>query len=152
MSHIHVKFKKLSRAALPPVKADSGSAGWDLHVANMQPIRKEGNFYTRIIETGLATEFPDQWVMCIVPRSGSGFNHQVKIANSMAVIDSSFRGETKIKLVTPTESGKQWLEELRTGDRFAQALFLPVPAVSWEEADELSGSDRGDGAFGSSGK
>lgn len=38
------------------------------------------------------------------------------------------------------------------GDRIAQIIIMPYPEVEFEEADELSDSDRGDGGFGSTGK
>jgi len=42
--------------------------------------------------------------------------------------------------------------EYQIGDRFAQLIIMPYPEVEFEEADELSDSDRGSGGYGSSGK
>lgn len=38
------------------------------------------------------------------------------------------------------------------GERFAQLLILPVPEVTFEEAFELSDSERGEGGYGSTGE
>lgn len=38
------------------------------------------------------------------------------------------------------------------GDRFAQMIVIPYPEVEFEEADELTDTDRGAGGYGSSGK
>lgn len=38
----------------------------------------------------------------------------------------------------------------KVGDRIAQIIIMPYPDIEFEEADELSETDRGDGGFGSS--
>ena len=38
------------------------------------------------------------------------------------------------------------------GERFAQLIIMPIPDIEWEEAEELSDSERGMGGYGSSGK
>lgn len=38
------------------------------------------------------------------------------------------------------------------GERVAQLIILPLPAVEFEEAKQLSDSDRGEGGYGSTGK
>jgi len=42
--------------------------------------------------------------------------------------------------------------EYKQGDRIAQAMLIPVPVVWFEEVDDVEGTERGDGGFGSSGK
>ena len=37
-------------------------------------------------------------------------------------------------------------------DRIAQFIIIPYPQIEFEEVNELSDSDRGDGGFGSTGK
>lgn len=38
------------------------------------------------------------------------------------------------------------------GDRIAQIMILPYPEIKFEEVEELSDTERGDGGFGSTGK
>ena len=38
------------------------------------------------------------------------------------------------------------------GDRVAQLIIMPYPQVEFEEVEELSDTDRGEGGFGSTGK
>ena len=37
------------------------------------------------------------------------------------------------------------------GDRIGQIIIMPYPKISFEEVDELSSTDRGEGGFGSTG-
>ena len=37
------------------------------------------------------------------------------------------------------------------GDRVGQLIIMPYPQVQFEEVEELSDSDRGEGGFGSTG-
>lgn len=37
------------------------------------------------------------------------------------------------------------------GERIAQAMIIPVEQVDFEEVDELSDTERGEGGFGSTG-
>jgi dUTP pyrophosphatase len=39
----------------------------------------------------------------------------------------------------------------KVGDRIGQIIIMPYPAVEFEEAEELSSTERGEGGFGSSG-
>ena len=38
------------------------------------------------------------------------------------------------------------------GDRFAQIIIIPYPQIEFEEAEELSETERSEGGFGSTGK
>lgn len=104
-------------------------------------------FETFVFRTGLAFEIPKGHVMLIFSRSGHGFKHDTRLANCVGVIDSDYRGEVKIKL---TYDGRN-AEELvfRSGDRIAQGMIIPAPEVSFEEAEELSDTVRGENGFGS---
>jgi dUTP pyrophosphatase len=42
--------------------------------------------------------------------------------------------------------------EYQAGDRIGQIMILPYPQVEFEEAEELSSTERGEGGFGSTGK
>ena len=40
----------------------------------------------------------------------------------------------------------------KVGDRIAQIMIIPHPQIEFEEVEELSDSERGEGGFGSTGK
>ena len=144
-TYIPVKFKKLHPDAQVPVYATPGSACFDIFSVeskNVYPGKSE------IFETGIALEVPRNHVLLIFSRSGHGFKHDVRLANTTGIIDSDFRGELKIKLKS---DGKMVLC-IDSGDRIAQGIIIPYPKVYFEEVKELSETDRGTGGFGSTGK
>jgi dUTP pyrophosphatase len=100
-----------------------------------------------VVDTGLAVEIPAGFVMLVFSRSGHGFKSGVRLANSVGVIDSDYRGEVKVKLQNDGSTNF----EVMPGDRVAQAMLLPVPVVSLEWADELSDTERGANGHGSTG-
>ena len=86
--------------------------------------------------------------MLVYSRSGHGFKHGVRLANSVGVIDSDYRGEVSIGL----RNDSPLRFDYKAGDRLAQAMILPVPMVELVEVEELSDTERGTGGFGSTGK
>lgn len=146
-----MRIKKLSPNAIIPQYATVGSACFDL-CACIDPM--DTPFYnvypqsSMIVRTGLAFEIPEGYVMLVFSRSGHGFNHGVRLANCVGVIDSDYRGEVLVKLVNDSdEDGLPF--KFKHGDRIAQAMLLPVNQVIFEEVVELSETDRGQGGFGS---
>ena len=81
------------------------------------------------------------------PRSGLALRHGVTLANAPGTIDSDYRGEVAVLLVNL--GGEPFL--LRRGDRIAQLLLGRAEPIEWEEADDLPGTTRGAGGFGSTG-
>jgi dUTP pyrophosphatase len=73
--------------------------------------------------------------------------HAITLPNAPATIDPGYRGEIKVILLN---LGRQ-AYEIHAGDRIAQMVIAKYEAVEWTE-DELSGSTRGAGGFGSSGR
>lgn len=103
------------------------------------------------------------------------FQHPVRIDADVitGIVDSGFRGEVGVILKCGTSIYKtddEWVRKLvdarsrnmqteekwdgvlviREGERIAQMAILPVPDVQFEEVEELSDSERGEGGFGSS--
>jgi dUTP pyrophosphatase len=85
--------------------------------------------------------------MLIFSRSGHGFKDALRLSNCVGVIDSDYRGEVMVSLRADGEA----CPKIRTGDRIAQAMILPVPAVEFEEVEDLTETARGAGGFGSTG-
>lgn len=149
---VPVKVKKLHPEAITPKYATDGAACFDLHVC--EPCtdprvmgRMDGNTIAATFNTGLAFEIPRGWVMLVFSRSGHGFNHDVRLANCVGVIDSDYRGEVKVRLAADTVRSLT----VKHGDRIAQAMVLPIHTVDLIDADTLSVSERGEGGFGSTG-
>ena len=158
-----VKFKKLNENAVMPKKAHPTDAGFDL-VATSREFDEYGNI---VYGTGLAVEIPEGYVGLAFPRS-SVSKYDIVMANSTGIIDAHFRGEMKFKFKMAIEAGKLVTEGAgehifaqttypknrvyNVGDRIAQLIIMPIPEIEFEEADELTATDRGDGGYGSTGK
>lgn len=68
--------------------------------------------------------------------------------NNKQVCDSDYRGEYIVALHNDTDEAKL----ITPGERIAQLIVMPYLAVEFNEVDELSDTDRGEGGFGSTGK
>ena len=102
-----------------------------------------------VISTGLFLEIPFGHVGLIWSRSGLSCNHDIEVG--AGCIDSNFRGEVKVHLYNHSDVSYF----VNAGDRIAQLLTMPVNLNCYEEVenlDELSDTDRGENAFGSTGK
>ena len=145
---MNIKIKRLHERAMIPTFATEGAACFDLY-AMIESNKKVGIYkhIPAIIRTGLSFEIPKGHAMMIYSRSGHGFNYDVRLSNCVGVIDSDYRGEVKVKLVA--DSGQF---AVSYGDRIAQAMIIPVPAIEgFLASNELSETGRGDGGFGSTG-
>lgn len=152
-----VRVKKLCESAIIPTKAHPTDAGMDL-VATSMSVDKEGNI---VYGTGLAFEIPEGHVGLLFPRS-SNAKKTMLLSNSVGVIDSGYRGEVMMKF-KPSDTFMEFdghphkmkatpASIYEVGERIGQLIIIPYPDVVFEEADELSGTDRGDGGYGSTGK
>lgn len=144
-THIPVKFKKLHPDAQVPVYATPGSACFDIFSVECKWIR---GGYSEIFETGIAFEIPENHVLMVFSRSGHGFKNDIRLGNSVGILDHDYRGELKVKL--RSDGDKDVFVDV--GDRIAQGIVIPYPKVYFEEVKELSETDRGAGGFGSTGK
>ena len=137
-----VKVMKLDAGATIPKYAKPGDAGMDLYAVS-ESFDDHGNY---VYGTGLAMEIPEGYVGLIFPRSSiSKTAHSLR--NAVGVIDSGYRGEIMMKYDINTLNSPVY----KVGDRIAQIIILPYPQIEFEEAWELSKTQRGKGGFGSSG-
>ena len=139
---LEVRFKKLDPEAKAPYQATPGSAGFDLTAVSSENV--EDSWHIRY-GTGLAVEIPAGHVGLVFPRS-SVYKTKLLLSNGVGVIDSDYRGE--ITAVFAKGSG----DEYKVGDRIAQLVIMPIPAVKFVEAEELSETERGAGGYGSTGR
>ena len=139
-----VKIKKLSTDTVIPSYAKVGDAGMDLIATSI--ISEE--VFQITYGTGIALEIPNGFVGLVFPRS-SIRKTDLSLTNSVGVIDSGYRGELqatfrKHKGVASTK--------YEVGDRIVQIMIIPHPTIEFEEIEELTNTERGEGGFGSTGK
>lgn len=142
-----IEFKRLAHAeGLPvPAPATAGSAGHDVTSADEASLAPGER---RIFRTGLALAIPHGWECQVRPRSGLAIKHGITLPNSPATIDSDYRGELMIALINHSQEPFQ----VTRGMRIAQLIFARVEPVEWLQVGELSGTERGAGGFGSTGR
>ena len=141
---MQVKIKKLNPNAVIPTYAKSGDAGMDLVATKII----SNTTFDVTYGTDLAMEIPKGFVGLIFPRS-SIRKYELILSNSVGVIDSGYRGE--LQATFKKENGLDSLA-YKVGDRIAQIMIIPHPEIEFEEVDDLSDTERGDGGFGSTGK
>jgi dUTP pyrophosphatase len=138
---MQIKIKKLHQKAVIPNYSKPGDAGMDLVITSIINENKEDISYG----FGISLEIPEGYVGLVFPRS-SIRKYDLFLTNAVGVIDSGYRGELQATFK------KTGLHKYEIGDRGAQIMILPYPQIQFEEVEELSHTERGEGGFGSTGK
>ena len=143
MGTIEIKFKKLDPRARTPVYAYPGDAGADVFA--LEDTTLEPGVPMRI-RTGFALEFSPGYVALFWDKSGLSTKHGLRTLGG--VIEYGYRGEYQVGMINlGTEP-----YHFRAGDKVAQLLIQPVETADFVEVEELSETERGEKAFGSTGK
>lgn len=134
----------MSARALLPQKAHPLDAGFDLAIPTACTL---GAQEQARIDLEIAVQIPQGWYGQILGRS-SVFRRGFAV--HPGVIDTDYRGPIQLLVhnLLHTE------QNLQRGDRLAQLLLLPVPAVTLTRVtlDDLSLTTRGPGGLGSTGR
>lgn len=131
-----------------PVYATPGSAGLDLRACT-SGLTTIAPGETTLIPTGLAVHIADPgYCAMILPRSGLGHKHGIVLGNLVGLIDSDYQGPLMVSCWNRGDKAFSF-EPL---ERIAQLVIVPVMQVSFNVVDDFSGSERGAGGFGSTGK
>ena len=104
-----------------PTRSTTKSAGhdfrcpFDIDIYRSHPIT---------IPTGIRCVIEDGWHLQIVPRSSMGFNYEMRLVNTVGVLDGDYyyadnEGHIKAKIDV-----KHTLK-LKRGDKFIQGVFVP---------------------------
>lgn len=141
---ITLKVKRTVLGAKLPTYASDGASAFDFYAAETKRI--EG--CTEKISLGVAVEVPKGWVLLIMPRSSIGANTPLRMANSVGVIDSDYRGTIHALYEVPMTD----THIINEGERIAQGMLVPAPRVNIKEVETLSMTDRGVNGFGSTGR
>ncbi len=135
-----------SRHALPEYQT-AGAAAFDV-CANIDAPVRLGSLERALIPTGLYLAVPAGYEAQVRPRSGLAAKHGISIVNSPGTIDSDYRGELMVILVNLSAESYT----VTDGDRIAQVVVAPVERATFEVVDEHDETERGEGAFGHTGR
>lgn len=100
------------------------------------------------IPTGLSLEIPRGYEGQVRPRSGLALKQGLTVLNAPGTIDADYRGEVQVLLVNLSDQPVT----LQRGDRIAQLVIAAVTQAEPVEVQELTGTERGAGGFGSTGR
>ena len=139
---MNLLIKPLHPDFTPPRYATAGAAGFDLHAMEGGSVAP-GQIAK--IPLGFAVAVPEGHAMLITTRSGHGLKFGAGVPHGYGLIDSDYRGE--LFMVLCAEKVMSWAK----GDRIGQAVIVPVAHARFDLVDDLPGTDRGNGGFGSTG-
>lgn len=131
-----------------PSYATPGAAGLDLYAAipeGEEIVLEPGK--RALVTTGLRIAVPLGYEAQIRARSGLAIKHGIGLVNAPGTIDSDYRGVVQVILINWGDSPFT----IRRGDRIAQMVLSSVASAVLVECAELSGTERGEGGFGSTG-
>jgi len=139
-----MKVKKLHEDAIIPEYAhESGDSGMDVFSVEEVTIDEE----PVLIKTGLSVEVPVGYEVQVRPKSGLALKKGLTVLNSPGTVDANYRGELGVILIN---HGK-YIKVIQKGQKIAQIVVAQVERAEIEVVEDLSGTERGEGGFGSTG-
>ena len=141
-----LRFKRLRPDARQPQRATPGATGYDLHACLREPGYLDVGPVPVRVPTGVVIEAPRGCDVQIRPRSGLSLGGVMCV---FGTLDPDYRGELFVTLYT---TGTAEAHRVLNGERVAQLVVARALDVTWEEAQTLSDTARGDGSHGSTGR
>ena len=163
-----IKAKRLSNTAKLPTYGSEKAACCDLYCdlrvdkcidlnpanVDFKHMEYSGDCFDRVhiaphetikLPTGWAFQPPEGYMLQILQRSGLASKGLIPLGG---ILDEDYTGEVIVIMLNTTD---KYLS-INNGDRIAQMAIRPYYQGEFEEVDELDETERGDGAFGSTGK
>lgn len=146
MTELQVLITLLDPELPLPKYSKGGDAGADI-VSRIDFTLAPGE--RALVPTGISMALPDGYVALVHPRSGLAIKHGVTMVNAPGTVDAGFRGELQCIMINHDRNESI---SFKRGERIAQLVFQKVERATFIQVDELPGSGRGDGGFGSTGR
>lgn len=145
MTSAEILLQRLDPELPVPSYAHPGDAGADLFSRDTVTIAPGGRL---LVPTGIAIALPAGYVALVHPRSGLAAKQGITVLNAPGTVDAGYRGEVKV-ILHNTDPHQE--VTINRGDRIAQLVIQEYVQARFVVAEQLPGSDRGQGGFGSSG-
>ena len=143
---VELRFRRLRPGAQVPAYQTCHAAGLDLHACIEAPVTLAPGDIA-MVPCGFAMAIPHGYEGSVRPRSGLATKHGISMPNAPGTVDSDYRGEMMVPLINLGRAPFT----VEHGMRIAQMVIAPVARASVREVDELDGTARGAGGFGSTG-
>ena len=137
-----LEFKKLSKDAVTPKRANPTDSGLDLYVSETVNIPAHT---TKAIKTDIAINLPYGYEGQVRPRSGKSLKTKLRVA--LGTIDKTYHKE--IGIITDNIGDEDITVE--KGERLAQLVVAPVVYPTPKEVKEFE-NESNRGAYGSTGE
>lgn len=158
-SSLVLKVKKLVPEAVLPSQAKPGDAGYDLVALDDGTWSEDGTYIQ--YRTGITIEPPVGFHTELFPRSSIS-KYELVLCNSIGLVDNGYRGEIVFRFkfvprhivsgdMTMGGGSHLDLKLYKKGDKIGQVVIRKTVEMPVIEVDELSTTERGAGAFGSTG-
>lgn len=142
---MEILIKRLDPSVPLPAYAKAGDAGADLST-RIDFTLKAGE--RMLVPTGISIALPNGYVALVHPRSGLAIKYGISMVNTPGTVDAGYRGELQVILINHDLTEPI---SFKKGDRIAQLVIQRVEQAIFVEVNELPGSERSSGGFGSTG-
>jgi dUTP pyrophosphatase len=133
---------QLDEKAYMPVRAHLQDGGADLRTPKRFTIPPKD---MAVIDTGVHVEIPKGYAGFIKSKSGLMVNDGIIVDG---LIDAGFDGSIHVCMFNLSRAYKVF----ETGDKIAQLVINKIETPEFELVDQITGGDRGDNGFGSTGR
>ena len=163
--YIQIPFVKCHLNAKMPEYAHAGDSGMDVYALDDYVIHPGE---TKLIPTGIKMAVPNGYEIQIRPKSGRALKTKMRVANTPGTVDASYRGELCVIIdnIEPPikdiaydfdDNGRPIITSILhgsdmtigKGEKFAQLVLMEVPKAVLFQVENLDGTERGEGGFGS---
>lgn len=125
-----------------PTRATAGSAGYDFYMPHFEAFRPHQN---RFFPTGIRCKIEPGWVLICCPKSGLGSRYNMRLVNTIGVVDSDYYySDNEGHIMAGFSVGKG--VDLMKGDKFMQGVLVPFGITTDDDATGVR-----NGGFGSTG-
>lgn len=132
---------QLDPGAFLPERAYPTDAGADLRTPKRLVLPPHGYV---VVDTGVHVEIPEGYAGHIKSKSGLMVNSGIF---THGLVDAGYKGSIRVALFNFGHGYKIF----EVGDKIAQLEIVPVLTPDFEQVDEISGGERGNNGFGSTG-
>lgn len=136
-----INIKKLDNFISLPIRAHEYDSGADVFATEDVCLKPNERY---AMPLGFCLEIPKGYMGIIVTKSSMFKNG---IYACIPPVDSGYTGECHALL----HNSNKYTIEIEKGDKVGQLIILPVEYPSFNEVMELNVTERGSGAFGSTG-
>ena len=136
-----INIKKLDNCVSLPIRAHATDAGADVFATKQITLEHNERY---AMPLGFCLEIPKGYMGIIVTKSSMFKNG---IYACIPPVDSGYTGECHALL----HNSNKYTIEIEKGDKVGQLIILPIEYPIFNEVTELNVTERGSGAFGSTG-